>query len=172
MFTRKSTALARSGLLVASFAFLGQMTSDFDRMFEGSGWPALRTRQLTGPVAWSPNLDLFEKDHRLIARMDLPGMKKEDVRVEVADGHLTISGERHYEMEKKEESYYRSECEYGRFARTIPLPEGATADGVKAAFENGVLEVSVPLVARVEAKPRVVEVEGAVTPAKTARTAA
>ncbi len=168
MFAKKPIALTGSGVLVDPFALLGRMTSDFDRMFEESGWPAFRTRQLTGSAGWSPNLDVFEKDHRLIARIDLPGMRKEDVRVEVADGYLTISGERKHETEEKKEKFYKCECEYGSFYRKIPLPEGATLKDVKATFENGVLEVSVPLAVRSEAQRRVVEIEGSVKPVKTA----
>lgn len=168
MFTKKPTALTGSGILVDPFTLLGLMTSDFDRMFEESGWPAFRTRQLTGSAGWSPNLDVFEKDHRLIARIDLPGMKKEDVKVEVADGHLTISGERKHETEEKKEKFYRCECDYGSFYREILLPEGATLNSAKATFENGVLEVSVPLAVRSEATPRVVEIEGSVKPVKAA----
>ena len=168
MFAKKPTALARSGVLVDPFDLFGRMTSDVDRMFEESGWPAFRARHLNGPAAWSPDLDMFEKDNRLIARIDLPGMKKEDVKVEVADGRLTISGERKHETEEKKESYYRSEREYGSFYRAVPLPENATTNGVKATFQNGVLEVSVPLEVRSEAKPRVVEIEGSVKPAKAA----
>ena len=168
MFIKKPTALTSSGVFVDPFALLGRMTSDFDRMFEESGWPAFRTRQLTGSTAWFPNLDVFEKDHRLIARIDLPGMKKEDIKVEVADGHLMISGERKHETEEKKEAFYRCECDYGSFYREIPLPEGATLKDVKATFENGVLDVSVPLAVRSGAKPRVVEIEGSVKPVKTA----
>ena len=167
MFTKKSTALTGSGVLVDPFALLGRMTSDFDRIFEESDWPAIRTRRLM-ESAWFPNLDVFEKDNRLIARVDLPGMKKEDVNVEVADGRLTISGERKHETEEKKENFYRCEREYGSFYREIPLPEGATLNDVKAAFEHGVLEVSVPLAVRSEARPRAVKVEEPAKPAKAA----
>ena len=168
MFAKKPTALTGSGVLVDPFALLGRMTTDFDRMFEESGWPTFRTRRLTEPVAWSPSLDVFEKDHTLFTRVDLPGMKKEDVKVEVADGYLTICGERNQEKEEKGENFYRSEREYGSFYRAVPLPEGATVGDVKATFENGVLEVSVPLAVRSDTKPRVVEIEGAVKPAQKA----
>lgn len=167
MFARKPTSLARSGVLVDPFALFSRMTSDLDRVFEES-WPAFRSRQLTDRIGWSPDLDMFEKDQKLITRVDLPGMKKGDVKVEVAHGRLTISGERKHETEEKRESFYRRECEYGSFYREVPLPENATTDGVKATFENGVLEVSVPLEVRSEAKPRVVEIEGSVKPAKAA----
>jgi HSP20 family protein len=168
MFTKQPTALTRSGVLVDPLALLGRMTSEFDRIFDEPGWPALPTRRLTESAAWYPNIDLFEKDNRLIARVDLPGLKKEDVKVEVADSRLTISGERKHETEEKEENFYRCEREYGCFYREIPLPEGAKLNDVKAAFEDGVLEVSVPLAARLEAKPRAVKIEESVKPAKAA----
>jgi HSP20 family protein len=168
MFTRKPTALTSSGVLVDPFELLGRMTSEFDRTFGESGWPAFRAHRLTGSAAWSPNIDVFEKDSLLVARVDLPGMKKEDVKVEVSDGHLTISGERKHETEETKENFYRCEREYGSFYREILLPEGATLNDVKAAFENGVLEVSVPLAVRSEAGPRAVKIEEAVKPAKAA----
>jgi HSP20 family protein len=162
MFNRKSTAFTGSGVLVDPFALLKRVTSDVDRMLEESSWPAFGTRGITEPAGWFPSLDVFEKDNRLIARVDLPGMKKEDVKVEVADGHLTISGERKHETEENKESFYRCEREYGSFYRAIPLPEGVKFEEVKAAFNNGVLEVSVPLAAaRLEAKPRTIKIEEA-----------
>lgn len=169
MFAKRPTSLARRGVVVDPFALFGRMAADFDRAFEEAGWPAFRSRQLTGPTAWSPGLDMFEKDHKLVTRVDLPGMRKEDVKVEVADGRLIISGERKHETEEEKESFYRCEREYGSFYREVPLPENATTSGVKATFENGVLEVSVPLEVRSETKPRVVEIEGgAVKPSKVA----
>lgn len=159
MFNRKPTALAREGF-VDPFAMLTRMTSDFDRLFEGWGWPAFRAGGIAETAAWAPSLDLFEKDNRLVAKLDLPGMKKEDVKVEVADGYLTISGERKEEKEEKEKNFYRCEREYGSFYRAIPLPKGANVADVKAAFENGVLEVSVPLQAKPEGKAHTVTIEG------------
>jgi HSP20 family protein len=96
---------------------------------------------------------VFEKNNRLVTRVDPPGMKKEDVSVEVTDGHLALSGER----------------EYGSFYRAIPLPEGVKLEDVKATFSDGVLEVSIPLPARPEAKVRKVQIE---EPVKTAKSAA
>jgi HSP20 family protein len=116
-------------------------------------------------TAWSPNIDVFEKDNRLIARVDLPGTKKEEVKVEVVDGWLTISGDRKYENEEEKENVYRCEREYGTFYRALPLPEGAKVEEVKAFFENGVLEVTVPLVVRAANTPRTVAIE---EPAKAA----
>jgi HSP20 family protein len=96
-------------------------------------------------------------------------MKKEDVKVEVTDGQLAISGERKSEAEEKGEQFYRCEREYGSFYRRVPLPEGAKIEDVKATFTDGVLEVSVPLAPRPEAKMRKVEIQ---EPPKAAKSAA
>jgi HSP20 family protein len=140
-----------------------EMTSEFDRFFGEPTrpffrWPSLWKRAAS-EIGWYPEIDVFEKDDRLVTKIDLPGMKKEDVKVEIADGQLAISGERKRETEEKGEEFYRSEREYGSFYRSVPLPEGAKVDDVKATFTDGVLEVSVPLPARPEAKMRKVEIQ-------------
>jgi HSP20 family protein len=142
------------------------MTSEFDRMFETSAWPwfrwpAFRTRPAAEAATWFPEIDVFEKDNRLVTKIDLPGMKKEDVKVEVTDGHLAISGERKTEAEEKKENFYHCEREYGSFYRAVPLPDGVKLEDVKATFSDGVLEVSIPLPAKPEARVRKVEVQEA-----------
>jgi HSP20 family protein len=79
---------------------------------------------------------------------DLPGLKRDDVKVELTEGLLTISGERKEEKEEKREGYYRSERSYGSFFRQIPLPEGAKTDTAKAEFNDGVLEITMQAPAR------------------------
>jgi HSP20 family protein len=154
------------------FNVLRQMTAELDRMFERPAWPSLRWPLFRGPVSetatWFPQIDVFEKDNRLVTKVDLPGMKKEDVKVEVTEGHLAISGERKSEAEEKKEGYYRCEREYGSFYRAVPLPEGVKIEDVKAMFADGVLEVSVPLPAKPEAKVKTVEIQDATKGAKTA----
>ena len=90
------------------------------------------------------------------------------MKVEVTDGHLTISGERKSETEEKKDAFYRSEREYGSFYRVVPLPDGVKLEDVKATFSDGVLEVSVPLPAKPEAKVRKVEIQESEKAAKTA----
>jgi HSP20 family protein len=97
-------------------------------------------------------------------------MKKEDVKVEVTDGHLAISGERKSEVEEKKDQFYRCEREYGSFYRAVPLPEGVKLEDVKATFADGVLEVSIPLPAKAAPAVRKVEVQDAAP--KAAKTAA
>jgi len=112
---------------------------------------------------------VFQKDNRLVTKVDLPGIKKADVKVEVTDGYLAISGERKSESEEKKERFYRCEREYGSFYRAVPLPDGVKVEDIKATFTDGVLEVSVPLPAKPEATVRKVEIQ---EPAKAAKTAA
>ena len=142
------------------------LTSELDRFFNrpfGAGfhWPSFRSLALAAPAEWAPDIEVFERNNRLVTKVDLPGLKKEDVSVQVTDGHLTISGERKSETEEKKDNVYRCERSYGSFYRAVPLPDGAKLEDVKASFANGVLEVSVPLPAKAEAKPRHVPIEDA-----------
>jgi len=143
------------------FGILREITSELDRVFDESFWPAFRwPRRFTAlqSAGWAPEIDVFEKDNRLFTRVDLPGMKKEDVKIEMTDGYLAISGERKSEVEDKKDTYYRCEREYGSFYRAVPLPEGITVEDITATFADGVLEVSVPLPIKAEARPRRIEI--------------
>ena len=95
-------------------------------------------------VEWMPPVEVFQNNGQFIVRADLPGLTKDDVKVEVADEFLMISGERKEEKEEKEEGFYRSERSYGTFYRQIPLPENAMTENAAATFLNGVLEITVP----------------------------
>lgn len=94
--------------------------------------------------AWAPPVEVSERGGQLVIRAELPGLTKKDVRVEVRDDALTIEGERRQEREEKRKGFYRSERSYGSFFRQIPLPEGTDAGSAKAAFKDGVLEVTMP----------------------------
>lgn len=166
MLTKKESAVARREPARDPFSMLRRMTSDLDRMFEpfdwpAVRWPALRARPLPEEARWFPQVDVFEENQQLVTRVDLPGMKKEDVTVEVADDQLTISGERRSEAEEKRENFYRCERGYGSFFRSVPLPEGVKPDDVKATFTDGVLEVRMPLSAKPESRTRQVEIQDA-----------
>ncbi len=97
------------------------------------------------PRPWSPAIEVAERDGQMQVHAELPGLKPEDVKVEVTDEALIIRGERKYEHEDKDGDVYRSERRYGQFYREIPLPEGANAEQAKANFKDGVLEVTLPL---------------------------
>ena len=165
MSSRNETGLTPTRISRDPFGMLRQMTSEFERMFDEPFWPSLRRpwRPFAAPRAfsWSPEIDVFERDGRLVTRIDLPGMKKDDVKVEVTDGHLTITGERKNDTEERKDNVYRCEREYGSFYRTVPLPEGVKLEDVKASFSDGVLEVSVPLPIKPAARVRTVEIQEA-----------
>ena len=95
-------------------------------------------------AAWVPNVDVVQRNNTLVVRAELPGVKPEDVTVEVSDDAITLSGQRREERVEDDGNVYRVERIYGAFFREIPLPEGAIADQAKASFKDGVLEITVP----------------------------
>ena len=93
---------------------------------------------------WIPAMDLVETDDDLVLRADLPGLSEEDIKIEVEDNVLTISGERKSQNEERKEGYHRVERAYGSFTRSLTLPEGVDPERVRASFDRGVLEVKIP----------------------------
>jgi HSP20 family protein len=120
---------------------LRRMSDEMDRMFSPFR-SSLGGNELAG---WSPSVEVFERDGKLIVHADLPGLSKEDVRIQVANNNLIIEGERRREHEEDKGPLHRSERSYGSFWRSIALPEGANIDQARAEFNNGVLEISIPI---------------------------
>jgi HSP20 family protein len=106
---------------------------------------------------WTPLVDITEDDKEYLIKAELPEVKKEDVKVTVENGSLTITGERKFEKEEKGKKYHRIERAYGSFMRSFTLPEGAAGDKVSADFKDGVLKVHLPKSA--EAKPKSIDVK-------------
>ena len=106
---------------------------------------------------WLPEVDITEEKERILVRADLPGMKQEEISVEVSDGVLSIKGERRRESETKEGKTYRTERSHGSFLRSFTLPSGVDAAKVSASYKNGVLEIALPKLA--EAKAKQIKVE-------------
>lgn len=94
---------------------------------------------------WTPSVDLVKKDDGLVLRADLPGIKPDEVKIEVEDDVLTVSGEHREETEEKKEHYMRRERRFGSFSRSMVLPKGVKAEDIDATCKDGVLEVTVPL---------------------------
>lgn len=103
--------------------------------------PAMRWED----APWMPELEMFTKDDLLHVRLDVPGMTKENVGIEVTDEHLVVRGERTQEKEEKKEGFYKTERTYGSFYRMVPLPEGAKSDAATATMKDGVLEITMPI---------------------------
>jgi len=106
---------------------------------------------------WIPRVDIHETDEALVLQAELPGMKKEDVKLEVKDGTLLISGERRYEKDVKEERVHRIERSYGSFSRSFNLPRNINADAIEARMSDGVLHVQIPKLE--SAKPKAIAIE-------------
>jgi len=91
-----------------------------------------------------PKVDIVEGDKAFEIQVVVPGMKKEDFKIDLNDNFLTISGERKFTKEKKENNFHRIESAYGTFSRSFSLPENVDASAISASYENGVLEITVP----------------------------
>ena len=159
---RRSSAPARGGDYgYGPFTLMRRLSDDMDRLFENFGFgrsfglgtapfggtdrDLWRSSTIENESAWLPQVEAFRRGDKFVVRADLPGIKKEDVRAEIEDGVLTISGQRTSEREDERDDYYRSERSYGSFHRTIPLPDGVESDNCEATFKDGVLEVTLPV---------------------------
>ena len=119
------------------FGELVELRSRFDRMFD----------ELTGgrERAWTPAIDVVRDDANLVVRADIPGIKPEEVKIEVEDDILTVSGQHEERKEEKDTHFVRRERRYGSFRRSMALPAGVEAEKIKAATHDGVVEVTIPL---------------------------
>jgi HSP20 family protein len=104
-------------------------------------------------TSWNPSVDVFETEHEVVFKAELPGMNTKDIDVRLENNVLTLKGERHFEKETKEENYHRVEREYGTFSRSFALPTVVNADKVTAEYKDGVLKIVLPKKEEVTAKP-------------------
>ncbi len=138
------------------------MRAEMDRVFDSfltgkSGRiPSLFTSD--EGVASLPNIDIRENGTEVVIEAELPGMKDEDVDVELRNGMLTIRGEKKIEEEKKEDDYHLTERRYGSFQRSFRVPEGIDEGKIDASLENGVLHIALPKKDGTSAKPRKISV--------------
>jgi HSP20 family protein len=132
----------------------GNLQDEVNRLFDSTlpEWTSLP--RLMG--AWGPNLDLYEDKENLVAKVELPGMKKEAIEVSLDEGILTISGERKAEEVVKDAEPHRLERFYGRFQRSVALPVPVNTAAVKANYVDGILTVTLPKAE--EAKPKQIAV--------------
>jgi HSP20 family protein len=154
------------------FSALGAFSSDmnrwFDRMvanffgpslFPWANWSDTASRSMgVGPRAFWPQLEVQHRGDKLAVRIDLPGLQKDDIAVEVRGNELSISGQRRSQAEHREGRYYRAERSYGSFCRNLRLPDGAKPDTASANFENGVLEIEMDAPGGEQGQTRRIEV--------------
>jgi HSP20 family protein len=112
-----------------------------------------------------PAVDVYEDAHQVVLKLEVPGIKQEDLDVRVENQTLTVKGERKFEKDEKEENFHRIERRYGTFARTFTLPQTVDTNAPKASYEHGVLSIALPK--KEAAKPRQVKVEIGAGPATT-----
>jgi HSP20 family protein len=137
------------------FRELEHMQSRLNRMFGDSTIQrGVEDRLSSG---WSPAVDVEETDKEYLIKADLPDVKKDDVKIQLLDGMLTIEGERQQEKEEKGKTFHKIEREYGRFLRRFGVPSEVDANQVQAEFKNGVLQVHLPKSAA--SKPKAIEVK-------------
>jgi HSP20 family protein len=131
--------------------FADEVTRVFDDFGLGRAWG--REPVSGDPVTWAPRVDITLHNEELLIRVDLPGMEKNHVKVNVTEDAVTIHGERHRAEDEERDGVYRSERNYGSFYRTIALPAGAMTDKAKASFKNGVLEIRMPAAPSAKGRP-------------------
>lgn len=169
-----------SPLSSSPFTFMRRFSEEMDRLFDdfgfGGSWLGSSYGRNFFPMSegefrqslWSPQIETFEREGQLVIRADLPGLTKDDVNVEITDDAINISGERRNEDEERREGYYRSERSYGRFFRSIPLPQGVNAEDANATFNNGVLEITMEA-PQVQSRGRRLEIKEGAASDKQAR---
>ncbi len=126
------------------FEGLTRFFDDVDSLIDVNRWFDFGMKRPSLEGLWKPAVDIEEKNGKYILKADLPGVKKEDIHVELHEGYLTLKGERKEEHEEKKAGYYRSERVYGSFERNFRVPEGITEKDIKAKYHDGVLELSMP----------------------------
>ena len=134
----------RPSLAWPTFGRLTGLQDELERLFESP---------MTG---WAPALDVHEDKDSFSVRLELPGMKREDIEVSLQDGSLIISGERKEERVNEETTVHRQERYYGKFSRALTLPTAVAGDKVKAQYRDGILTVTLPKAE--EAKPKAINV--------------
>jgi HSP20 family protein len=139
------------------FRELEDMSERLNRVFTRPASRASGGKEQLTVADWVPTVDISETDGEYLIKAELPEVKKEDVKVTVEDGVLTLQGVRHQEKEEKGKRYHRVERSYGSFVRSFTLPESVDESGVKAEYKDGVLHLHLPKTEKV--KPKAIEVK-------------
>jgi HSP20 family protein len=141
-------------LRMTPFSLFRRMTDEFDRAIQ----PFLSEDEASASIAWTPTVEISEREGEYRILAELPGLSPNEVRVEVEDDALILQGERQVERDATEGGIRRSERQFGFFYRRIPLPEGADPEQAKAKFHDGILEITIPAPDR-QAKRRQIQIE-------------
>lgn len=162
--------LMTSAFLANPFGFAEAVTREMDRFMSGAvrgdqfgNEDGGRGMRASGRGSrWAPQMEVRRRGDELVVCADLPGLEPDDVEIDIEDGVLTIAGERRDQREsgsEENEGVWRTERSYGAFVRSLALPEGVDEDRIEARFDNGVLEVHVPLPEERQSRSRRVEIQ-------------
>jgi HSP20 family protein len=139
------------------FRELEEMSDRLNRMISRPALPRTNGKETMVVADWTPSVDISETDGEYLIKAEIPDVKKEDVKVTLEDGVLTIQGVRKQESEEKGKKYHRVERSYGSFVRSFSLPDLVDEEKVKAEFKDGVLNLQLPKSEK--AKPKAIEVK-------------
>jgi HSP20 family protein len=134
------------------FKELEDVSNHLNRIFRRSSDSVQASRESMTVADWSPSADITETDTAYLIKAEIPGVNKQDVKVSVQDGMLTIQGERKMEKEEKGKKFHRVECSYGSFVRSFRMPDDVDENSVNAEFKDGMLNVTLPKSAQAKAK--------------------
>jgi HSP20 family protein len=144
-------AITRWDSLRDVLALQNRMNSLFQEYNRSGEGDALTT------AAFVPPVDIYEDEHKIVLKLEVPGMKESDLDIQLENNVLTVKGERKFETEEKEENFHRIERRYGSFYRSFTIPNTVNPENVKASYESGVLKLE--LEKRAEAKPKQIKVQ-------------
>ncbi len=139
------------------FRELSTVQERMNKLFEDVMRSPYRGDEGLATANWAPVVDIFETEKEIVLQAELPGMQEKDIDIKVEDNVLSVSGERRMEKEVKEENYHRIERAYGSFNRSFTLPRTVDREGIKAAYKDGVLKVSLPK--KEEVKPKQIKID-------------
>jgi HSP20 family protein len=139
------------------FRELSTFQDRMNRLFDDVVKAPYRADEGLAAAAWAPAVDIYETDREIVLNAELPEMQEKDIDIKVEDSVLTITGERRMEKEVKEENYHRIERAYGAFNRSFTLPRTVDREGIKAAYKDGVLKVTLPK--KEEVKPKQIKID-------------
>jgi len=134
------------------FRELEDVSTRLNRIFGRTSVRNESDNEMLAVADWSPSVDISETDAAYLIKGEIPGVKKDDVKITIQDGMLTIQGERKQEKEEKNKKFHRIECSYGSFMRSFRVPDDADETKVKAEFKDGMINVTLPKSAKAKTK--------------------
>ena len=156
--TNQQTGLSRRATIANPFSLMRRFGQDMEQLFDEFGFGRFTPRGFDQIAAWTPQVEVLQRDNQLVIRADLPGINKDNVKIELRDDSVVLRGERHEEHKEEHEEFFSTERTYGSFYREIPLPQNVDTSKAEATFRDGVLEITMPA-AQSETQGRQLEIK-------------